>query len=268
METVVTDLRPRLVGVRIERTDLRFLGMVRHPAPERFVAGTRGRRIDSLDRRGKFILAGLDSGELLVVHLGMTGQLTEAARDVPLAPHTHAVFDLETGGQLRYRDPRRFGRLLLGTEAELISFKKLPELGPEPLDEAFTAGDLYSRLRGRRAPLKVLLLDQAVLAGVGNIYADESCFRARLRPDRPAGGISRAAVARLHGALRESLTIGIQNRGTSISDYVDGRGEPGRQQETLMVYGRAGRPCPACGRPLRLTRLGGRSTVYCPRCQR
>ena len=268
VETIVADLRPLLVGERIIRTRLAFADIVRHPSPERFVAGTEGRRIDGLTRRGKYILTALDSGELLVVHLGMTGRLwTADPADEPPA-HTHAAFLLAGGRELRYCDPRRFGRLLLGSEEELVRFRKLPRLGPEPLDPEFTARDLGARLARRRAPLKVLLIDQSVIAGVGNIYADESCFRARLRPARPAGDLGPRAVARLHTALRETLTEGILNRGSTISDYVDGRGEPGAQQDRLLVYGRAGRPCVRCGRPLKLTRLGGRSTVYCARCQR
>lgn len=234
-----------------------------------------------MTRRGKYILTELDSPgdanllrgrgaepELLVVHLGMTGQLRLVEPEVPLLTHTHVIFELESGVQLRFRDIRRFGRVLLGTEEELVRERKLPRLGPEPIDPEFTSGDLRARLRGRRAPVKALLLDQAVVAGVGNIYADESLFRARIRPARPGGSLSRAAVARLHEALRESLLAGIRNRGSSVDDYVDAWGEKGSQQEQLLVYGRAGDPCVRCGRPLSLVRLAGRSTVFCRRCQR
>ncbi|MGH7776285.1 MAG: bifunctional DNA-formamidopyrimidine glycosylase/DNA-(apurinic or apyrimidinic site) lyase [Candidatus Dormibacterales bacterium] len=268
VETIVADLRPLLAGESIVRTRLAFPGIVRHPSPELFVAGTEGRRIRSLTRRGKYILAGFDADDLLVVHLGMTGRLGVASAAAPCALHTHAVFELAGGGELRYSDPRRFGRLLLGGAEELARLGKLPRLGPEPLDPAFTARDLGARLAGRRAPLKAVLLDQAVLAGVGSIYADEACFRAGVRPDRAAGRVGPRRVARLHGALRETLREAIGNRGSSVSDYVDGHGEPGTQQERLLVYGRAGRPCAACGRPLRSGRAGGRSTVYCSRCQR
>ena len=163
---------------------------------------------------------------------------------------------------------REDGRLLLGSEAELVGSRKLPKLGPEPIDPDFKAVDLYHRLQGRKAPLKLLLLDQAVVAGVGNIYADESCFRARVRPDRPAGRLSRPRTARLHAALRDSLLEGILNRGSSVADYVDARGAKGRQQEVLLVYGRGGEPCFKCGRPLAAIRLGGRMTVFCRTCQR
>jgi formamidopyrimidine-DNA glycosylase len=268
VETVVADLRPHLTGRAIVDAEIAHPAIVRHPHPEAFLAGIRGRRIASLGRRGKYILAQLDEDELLVVHLGMTGQLRFSEPAEARLNHTHAVFHLDDGHQLRYRDVRRFGRLLLGTEAGLRAAGKLPRLGPEPLDADFTARDLYLRLRGRTAPLKALLLNQAVLAGVGNIYADEACFRARVRPDRPAGRLSRPAVSRLHQSLRDSLLMGIANRGTSVADYVDGWGRRGRQQEELLVYGRSGLPCPECSRPLASVRVAGRTTVFCRRCQR
>ena len=198
----------------------------------------------------------------------MTGQLLHKVPEDVARPHTHVVLSLDNGTELRYSDPRRFGRLLLGTEADLVAARALPRLGPEPLGDEFTPRALHRRLRGRRAPLKLLLLDQSVLAGVGNIYADEACFRARVRPDRPAGRLSLERVRRLHAAVRESLRLGIANRGSSVDDYVDVYGARGRQQEELQVYGRGGQPCFSCGAPLTLVRLGGRSTVFCRRCQR
>ena len=268
VETIAADLRPQLVGHLIERVESLYPGMVRHPDAELFKAGLRGRRIEALTRRGKYLLFHLDSHELFVVHLGMTGQLRVMQPDAPVEPHTHLVLRLDDGRQLRYRDVRRFGRLLFGTEDELLRERQLPRLGPEPLDPTFTGDDLYLRLKGRRAPLKALLLDQAVVAGVGNIYADESLYRARIRPDRPAGRLSRKSALRLRHALRDTLELGIANRGSSVDDYRDGFGERGRQQEELLVYGRAGQPCPSCGRPLAGVRLAGRTTVFCRRCQR
>jgi formamidopyrimidine-DNA glycosylase len=268
VETVTADLRPHLVGRTIVGCDLRFPAIVRHPSPAAFAAGLTGRRVEAMSRRGKYILHHLDSGELLVVHLGMTGQWRYVAAGTPEPDHLHAVLTLDDGFQLRYRDVRRFGRLLLGSEQELVGDRKMPRLGPEPIDPSFTASDLYRRLHVRRAPLKALLLDQMVVAGVGNIYADEACFRARVRPDRAANTLSRQAVGRLRGALDESLRRAIVNRGSSVSDYRDAWGEAGRQQEELQVYGRGGQPCFRCGRPLALVRLAGRSTVFCRRCQR
>jgi formamidopyrimidine-DNA glycosylase len=268
VETIVADLRPHLVGRTIVRCELRFPSIVRHPEPEAFVDSVVGLRIEALRRRGKYILAGLEGGALLVVHLGMSGQLRLVDPETPVAPHTHASFDLDDGRQLRYRDPRRFGRLLFGTEDALIASRAMPRLGPEPIDADFGADDLYVRLRRRRAPLKAVLLDQTTIAGVGNIYADESLHRARLRPDRRAASLSRVSVRRLHEALRQALEIAILNRGSSVDSYRDAWGEVGGQQEQLLVYGRAGEPCFTCGRPLALVRIAGRSSVFCRRCQR
>jgi formamidopyrimidine-DNA glycosylase len=268
VETIVTDLRPHLSGRIIVSCDLLFPTIVRHPEPEVFVDSIAGMRITAMRRRGKYILIDLENDLVLVVHLGMTGQLRLFKPDAPLSSHTHAVFALDNGLQLRYRDPRRFGRLLLGTEVSLLAAKKMPRLGPEPIDPEFAAEELYRRLRKRRTALKAFLLDQAAVAGVGNIYADESLHRARLRPDRLAGSLSRKSAQRLHESLRDSLLVAIANRGSSVDTYRDAWGEIGGQQEKLLVYGRAGEPCFTCGRPLALIRIAGRSTVFCRRCQR
>jgi len=268
VETIVADLRPHLAGRTIISCDLLFPTIVRHPEPEVFIDAVAGMGIAALRRRGKYILIDLENDLVLVVHLGMTGQLRLVKPDAPLLSHTHAVFALDNGLQLRYRDPRRFGRLLLGTEVSLLAAKKMPRLGPEPIDPAFAAEELYRRLRKRRTAIKAFLLDQASVAGVGNIYADESLHRARLRPDRLAGSLSRKSAQRLHESLRDSLLVAIANRGSSVDTYRDAWGEIGGQQEKLLVYGRAGEPCFTCGRPLALIRIAGRSTVFCRRCQR
>lgn len=268
VETIASDLRPHLVGRTIVSCELRFATIVRHPEPELFTDLIAGHRIESVKRRGKYILVGLQENRVLVVHLGMTGQLRLVKADTPIPDHTHAIFTLDDGRHLRYRDTRRFGRLLLGTEAGLIEARAMPRLGPEPIDGDFTAEALYNALRRRKAPMKAVLLDQKALAGVGNIYADESLYRARIRPDRIAHRISRQSARRLHDALRESLQTAIRNRGSSVDTYRDAWGEIGGQQEVLMVYGRAGEPCFTCGRPLASTRIAGRTTVFCRHCQR
>jgi formamidopyrimidine-DNA glycosylase len=268
VETIAADLRPHLVGRMIVRCELLFPTIVRHPEPEVFIDSVAGQRITSIGRRGKYILIRLDGDLVLVVHLGMSGQLRLVDTSTPLANHTHAVFDLDAGRQLRYRDPRRFGRLLLGTEAALLIAKAMPPLGPEPIDPGFGADDMYQRFRRRKAKLKAILLDQSTIAGVGNIYADESLHRARLRPDRIAGSLSKKSVQRLHESLRVSLLAAVQNRGSSVDTYRDAWGEVGGQQEKLLVYGRAGQPCFTCGRPLSLVRIAGRSSVFCRHCQR
>jgi formamidopyrimidine-DNA glycosylase len=267
VETIASDLRPHLVGRTIVSCELRFPTIVRHPEPEVFADLVAGQRIESVKRRGKYILIALGEERLLVVHLGMTGQLRLVSPETSIPNHTHAIFTLDDGWQLRYRDPRRFGRLLLGTEAGLREAGAIPKLGPEPIDPDFTADGLYQALRRRKAPIKAVLLDQKALAGVGNIYADESLYRARLRPDRIAAGLSRKSARRLHESLRESLETAIRNRGSSVDTYRDAWGEVGGQQEVLLVYGRAGEPCYTCGRPLSAVRIAGRTTVFCRRCQ-
>jgi formamidopyrimidine-DNA glycosylase len=268
VETIVADLRPHLVGRTIARCELAFPTIVRHPEPEQFVDTVTGMKIESVGRRGKYILIHLPFDVVLVVHLGMSGQLRLVEEVAPLEKHTHAIFYLDDGRQLRYRDPRRFGRLLLGTQESLVLARKMPRLGPEPIDPDFAAEELYRRLKRRRAPLKAVLLDQAAVAGVGNIYADESLFRARLRPSRIASTVSKQSARRLHAAMRESLLVAIANRGSSVDTYRDAWGEVGGQQEKLLVYGRAGEPCFTCGRPLSSVRIAGRTTVFCRRCQR
>lgn len=267
VETIVADLRPQLVGRTFARCELRFPGLVRHPEPEVFVDSVAGQRIEALGRRGKYILFGLQDGVLLVIHLGMSGELRVVEPAKEIASHTHVIFDLDDGMQLRYRDVRRFGRLLLGTESELLESGTLPRLGPEPIEPGFDSAELYRRFRNRRGPLKAVLLDQSMVAGVGNIYADESLYRARLRPDRAARSLSRKSVDRLQEAMRESLLVAIRNRGSSVDTYRDAFGEAGTQQEELLVYGRAGEPCFSCGRPLASVRIAGRTTVFCRRCQ-
>ncbi len=269
VETIVADLRPHLEGRTIVRCELNFPSIVRHPEPELFIDAVAGMRIRGVRRRGKYILIDLEDDVVLVVHLGMTGQLRLVDADAPLETHTHAIFTLEGASptHLRYRDPRRFGRLLVGTEKSLLASKKMPLLGPEPIDPNFAVEQLYRRLRNRRAALKAVLLDQTTIAGVGNIYADESLHRAGLRPDRLAGGLSRKSVGKLHESLRHSLQTAIANRGSSVDTYRDAWGEIGGQQDKLLVYGRAGEPCFTCGRPLAMIRIAGRSTVFCRRCQ-
>jgi formamidopyrimidine-DNA glycosylase len=268
VETIVADLRPHLTGRTIVGCELIFPTIVRHPEPEVFIDSVAGMRIAGMRRRGKFILIDLDNDLLLVVHLGMTGQLRLVDPATPIEKHTHVIFTLDDGRHLRYRDPRRFGRLLLGTEESLLASKKMPRLGPEPIDPSFVPDELYRSLRKRRTSLKAVLLDQGAIAGVGNIYADESMHRARLRPDRIASSLSRKSAQRLHESLRDSLLMAIRNRGSSVDTYRDAWGEIGGQQEKLLVYGRAGEPCFTCGRPLAMIRLAGRSTVFCTRCQR
>lgn len=231
-------------------------------------AALAGLRIARVARVGKHIVVdlapkgGRKASAQWVVHLGMTGRLLVSAADVPLPPHTHAILRLASGRELRFVDPRRFGRLALH------SMKEGPFAGPgsEPLT---IAPDNFAALfRGRKLAIKPALLNQSLLHGVGNIYADESLFRAGIRPTRRAGQLSREQLDRLHSSLAGVLRQAIRAGGSSISDYVDADGDEGFFQIQHKVYGREGQPCRVCGTPIRRIVLGGRSTHFCPRCQK
>jgi formamidopyrimidine-DNA glycosylase len=266
VETVVRDLRPRLVGrvvhsVRASRKALRRRWS--------YAWGPRlvGRRVTSIDRRGKWIIVTLDGGLYLLLHLGMTGQLRVWNAHQPRAQHTHLLIGLDDGAkQLRFRDVRRFGSASLFTDrASLDDFFAHGKLGPEPFD--LEPGYWRERLTATERCLKAALLDQRLVAGVGNIYADESLFEARLAPTRRGCDLRPAEVNRLRRAIVTVLERAIERRGSSIRDYLGGNGQRGNYQEEFRVYGRAGARCTHCGTAIRRIRLAGRSTYFCPRCQ-
>lgn len=267
VETVVRDLRPYLTGACI--TSMRASAKpLRKPWKPAWNRQVRQHRISSIRRRGKWIVIDLDNAGRLVIHLGMTGQLTVVARGHPHEAHTHLVFDLDDGSrQLRFRDIRRFGSATwFADEAALECFFQASGLGPEP----FTLEPAYWRqqLQCTNRCLKAVLLDQQVAAGVGNIYADEALFEARLHPARLASELSAAEAGRLRKAIAVVLTRAIERRGSSIRNYVGGSGLKGEYQNEFRAYGRTGQPCTRCGTPIVRVRLAGRSTHYCPRCQR
>src|SRR5437879_480775 len=256
VETVARDLRPQLSGRRIESVQLTrepaIRGrLVRYPNPTRFLRGLRGRTIRSVDRRGKYLVLPLDKdGERLVVHLGMTGHLRVWEPEEAPVKHTHFRALLDSGLELRYDDPRQFGRLLLGTQDELIAGRAFPaRLGPEPIHGDLTEAEFDKIVRSRRRPIKSALLDQTFLAGVGNIYADEACFRAGIRPSRWTHRLTARERRALYSAIQEVLENSIAARGSSIINYVDGFGLRGGTQEKLLVYGRSGERCVRCGTP-------------------
>jgi len=275
VETIVTDLRPQLAGRRIESVQLTrdpaIRGrLVRYPNATTFIRRLRGRTIRSVERRGKYLVMPLDNdGERLVVHLGMTGHLRVWEPEETPVKHTHFRASLDSGLELRYDDPRQFGRLLLGTQEALIAGRAFPaRLGPEPIHGDLTAAEFDRIVKSRRRPIKSALLDQSFLAGVGNIYADEACFRAGIRPSRWTHRLTGRERRALYSAIQEVLENSIAARGSSIINYVDAFGLRGTNQEKLLVYGRSGEPCIKCGTPLQGTRLAGRGTVYCRKCQR
>ncbi len=224
--------------------------------------------VTAVKRRAKYLLISLDNGALIVIHLGMSGKLCLMRPEEPLRPHDHVRVRLDSGQELRLNDARRFGLFDLLPPAEAANPKWLRELGPEPFDQAFTADYLHEKSRGRKTPIKNLLMDNRVVVGIGNIYASESLFDARVSPLKPAGEVSLAALKRVVAGSRKILNQAIAAGGTTISDFVNSAGESGYFQLQLMVYDRAGQPCRACQGPIRKVVLGGRSTFYCPRCQR
>jgi formamidopyrimidine-DNA glycosylase len=268
VETVVRDLQPHLRGRRIAAVERITTHALRRPWNAAWSQELRGRGINAVRRRGKWIVLELEGESFLVFHLGMTGQLTVVPSGVPLASHTHLVFHLKgESHQLRFRDPRRFGSVtLFPTRAALEQFFDAAGLGPEPFD--LPADYWRERLAATNRALKAVLLDQRVVAGVGNIYADESLFQAKLHPARLGRDLDAKAAHRLRRAVAEVLTRAIERRGSSIRDYVGGRGEKGGYQKEFRVYGRTGEPCPRCKTPIECIRLAGRSTHFCPRCQK
>lgn len=260
VETIARGLAGTAVDRRIREARL-F-----HPAVARFAppVGLTGRRITAVDRRAKLLRLHLDDDRMLVVHLKMSGRLWAVTATAPSLPHTHWVADLDDDLELRFVDPRRFGFVGLLDAAGWQAWDFARTLGPEPLATAPAA--LAARFIGRRA-IKAVLLDQRAVAGVGNIYADESLFAAGVHPATPAHALTAAQRLRLACALQEVLQAAIAAGGSTISDYRDAHGRPGLFQERFAVYGRAGQPCPGCATPLTRIVVAGRGTVFCPRCQ-
>jgi formamidopyrimidine-DNA glycosylase len=267
VETVARSLEHALVGRRIaEVTRIAWERSIAEPAPDLFRELLRDRPVLGVGRRAKYLLVRLDRDESLVVHLRMTGQLTLQNASTEPDSHTHVVLRLDDGRQLFFRDTRKFGRLwLLDSEGLQVLEQKL---GPEPLDEALTAEEFRTLLRRRKGRLKPLLLDQKLIAGLGNIYVDEALWLARLHPLRVVTSLDDADIDRLHDAIREVLANAIDRRGTSFSDYRDATGEPGSNQDFLNVYERKGQPCPRCGTPIERTLVAQRGTHLCPTCQK
>jgi formamidopyrimidine-DNA glycosylase len=268
VETIRARLAPRLEGRRFESVKIVDPRLTRPEPPELVAAALEGERIVRVSRRGKYLVFEFESGRHLLVHLRMTGNMEHPARGGLAAdPYRRAVVKLDDGSDVAYRDVRRFGTWDLLEPGELDGYFAVRRLGGEPLEPGFTTRALTEALAGRRAPIKAALLDQRAAAGIGNIYADEALWRARIHPLRPAGTLTADEIARLRKAIRTALEMGIARQGTTLRDYRDPQGRRGRMQDALKVYGRAGEPCPRCGTPVEKTRAGGRGTWFCPSCQ-
>jgi formamidopyrimidine-DNA glycosylase len=258
-------LLPHAVGRRIAAVNV-YDPRLRWPVPATLNERVGGRTIDRIDRRSKYLLFRIGDGALLV-HLGMTGSLRVYASPPARRTHDHVDIVLDTGTVLRYHDPRRFGAVLWA-EAPVDAHRLLAALGPEPFDAAFNADYLAGVTKRRRTAIKLALMDSHLVVGVGNIYANESLFRAGIRPTIAAHRISTARLGRLVTEVRATLSAAIAKGGSTLRDYVDSQGKPGYFQLEYFVYGRQGAPCRVCGTPIRSLRQGGRATCYCPRCQR
>ena len=267
VETIRTTLSKKIIGLTIVGVTVKRPEIIPGFSPEEFSDKITGSEIIKLGRRGKYLLLYLTDAQVLVVHLRMTGQLVYAEPETELAKHTHAVFFLSNGQELRFTDMRRFGRLILTTLAGLSLVSGLKDLGLEPLDQEFTPNYLQRKLLNRRTRIKSLLLDQAFIAGLGNIYVDEALHRAGLNPKRPASTLSPEEITLLYHSIKAVIQEGIQNRGTTFKDYVDGEGRKGSFQELLRVYNRAGSPCPNCGTAIAKSKVSSRSSYFCPACQ-
>ena len=267
VESVRRQLEPVLVGRRFERVRIDDPRLVRPYEPAEVAAELQGERVAAVERRGKYLVVRFESGRVLLIHLRMTGSLLSApSKSLPDDPHRRAVVGLDDGSDVAYRDVRRFGTWLLLEPGEAEPYLA-ERVGDEPLDALFTAARLGELLAGRRTSLKAALLDQRTLAGLGNIYVDEALWRARLNPLRPAAGLDRNELRRLHRAIRAALEHGLARQGSTLRDYRLPDGSGGSMQNEFRVYGRRDEPCDRCGTPIARTTVAGRTTWFCPACQ-
>jgi formamidopyrimidine-DNA glycosylase len=268
VETVRRGLITSLVGQKIAGVEVLRPQSIGFPFPADFVQSLRGHCVLDVSRRGKYLLIHLDQGAHLGVHLRMSGRLLVTGPDQPLGPHVRVRIFLDQDLELRFEDMRVFGRLWYVPQGKAVEtvITGLQNLGPEPLDN-FSGKDLSDRLRKRTQPIKTALLDQGVVAGIGNIYADESLFGAKINPLRPAQSLTRAELDTLTTVIQSTLRRAIALGGSTLRDYTDSRGVNGNYQEQAWVYARKGAPCRVCGTPVERIRLAGRSTHFCPHCQ-
>ena len=266
VETVRRTLYDKLVGRTVQRVEVITPRQIYHPDVDTFRAEMEGSRFTELDRRGKYLLLRLGPATL-VCHLRMSGHLYVCAPDRQRDKHTHVVFHLDDGMELRYEDQRKFGGFhLLGPHGEGTP-PGLATLGPEPLSDEFTPEVLAGILQGRNTPVKAALLNQSNVAGLGNIYVDEALFCAGLHPERPAGSLEAGETERLHGCIRTVLERAVAKRGTTFSLYFDGEAQEGDMYDELQVFDRTGEPCPTCGSPIIKLAVAQRGTHVCPTCQ-
>jgi formamidopyrimidine-DNA glycosylase len=270
VEVVRKDLERDAVGKKIKDVQVKLSRIIRrHRNVKEFRDGLVGRKITKIDRRGKYILVHLDSGDVLVMHLGMTGRIERATGRKAPEKHTHVIIKFQVGGELRFVDMRQFGELFVTTKDGLSGVKELAHIAIDPLEDSFTWQHFSELIGARGVKLKALLMDQKFISGIGNIYSDEILWAAGLRFDRVSDTLTSQEVRRLYRAMQEVLQDGIRYRGVTLDDetYRDLYGEKGEFQEHLKVYGREGQPCRRCRTPIVRDRWSNRSTFFCPQCQ-
>jgi len=270
VETIRRGLEREVVGKRVKTVQVTGTRTIRRQTKKVFIAKLEGAKINGVERRGKYLLMKLDTGDILVVHLRMSGQLLRAQAKDAVVKHTHVVMTFTQGGQLRFVDPRTFGELFVTTPDELTSdVEELSNLGMDPVDEPQSWVKFREQLLSRTTKLKPLLMDQSFLAGVGNIYSDEILWEAGLRHDRTPQTLSTMEIRRLYRAIVEVLHEAVKHRGSTLSDeqYVDLHGKPGEFQLLHQAYNREGEACRRCRSPIAREKVGQRSTFYCPNCQ-
>lgn len=268
IETIKRVLEPQVQGQTIEKAVVRHPKVIVRPTADEFCERLAGQTIDHLERRGKFLTIALADQERIVLHLRMTGCLLLAPADLPEEKHTHVVLQLSGGSELRFSDMRRFGRFWLFQKNEDNTDSGMEKLGMEPFDPAFSAGYLEARLGRRKKTIKACLLEQEIIAGIGNIYSDEILFTAGIHPARPAASLTWEEWERLAAVIPERLSYFIEKNKVTPKEYLESKGENYRNAPFLQVYGHEGTPCPICGSKLCRMVVGGRSSVYCPVCQK
>ena len=268
VEAIKRVIEPQIRGLAIERITVNRPEVIAHPAADAFCRRLAGQVFAEARRRGKFLILCMESGDRLILHLRMTGCLLVTPADVPEEKHTHLVFHLSGGRELRFSDTRRFGRFWLLRQGEADTYTGMEKLGAEPFDPTLSAESLSTRLAKRKKTIKECLLDQSVIAGIGNIYSDEILFRAKICPARPANSLTLKEWKRLAETIPECLSYFIEKNRISQEDFLQTKGQNYRNTPFLQVYGHADEPCPNCGETLVRVTISGRSSVYCPNCQK
>lgn len=268
VEAIKRVLEPQVQGLAIQDIVVNQPEIIEHPAADEFCGRVIGQTFDHMERRGKFLLLWLESGDHIVLHLRMTGCLLVTPADMPEEKHTHLVFRLSSGQDLRFSDTRRFGRFWLIASGEADPYSGVEKLGIEPLSSECNVEYLKTHLEKRKKTVKECLLDQSVVAGIGNIYSDEILFAARLHPARPANSLTEDEWGRLAAAIPRQLSYFIEKNKTTPEEYLESKGRDYRNTPFLQVYGHEGEPCSMCGEILCRTVIGGRGSVFCPVCQK